>query len=446
MTSSPDRSALRPREVAELLEPVPGLGLPRPAYGSRSIANIGPSILRALGLEPSPDEVPLAPPLADPIDPFAGRRAEGTVVVFLVDGFGWRLLEDWTSDGREDARSWAALARPITTVFPSTTTAALTSLSSGTPPGRHGLVGYRQFLPRYGVVADMLRMSPLGAPVADLLIGPNWTPRDLSGAPTIFRRGVPGLAVSRDRFAGSGFTRLLYDGAAYAPYSTLADFAHELTRILARDDPPAVIYAYWDELDTIQHLRGMDRTLASFELDRVAQLVEYVRAHLPAPRRAQTTLLVTGDHGQVPATPEGRIAVESLPEVVRELAHPPTGDRRAGFFAARPGRADALADALRRVVPPGATLLPMDVAREKGLFGPPPHHPEISARLGDLLVLVPSPASLNYLLPGASPPARYLLGAHGGLDPAEIVVPLVAGRLDAFAPGPSAGAHAAPQR
>jgi hypothetical protein len=49
--------------------------------------------------------------------------------------------------------------------------------------------------------------------------------------------------------------------------------------------------------------------------------------------------------------------------------------------------------------------------------------------LGDLLVLVPSPAGLTYLPPGAALPSRYLLGAHGGLEPDELIVPLVAGFL-----------------
>ncbi|MGI0132606.1 MAG: alkaline phosphatase family protein [Thermoplasmata archaeon] len=433
-------------DLTELLSEVPDLGVPRPAYDGRSLANVGPTILRASGVEGSSGSIPLAPPLASTYDPFRGRRADGPIVVFLVDGLGWNLFREWVEDGSAEASRWSTHARAMTTVFPTTTTAALTSLSSGTPPGRHGLVGYRQFLPRYGVVADMLKMSPLGTPTPDLLVGPTWAPSDISGAPTIFRRGVDGIAVSRDRFQGSGFTRVLYDGAAFAGYSTLADFAHELVRLIARPDPPGVIFAYWDELDTIQHLRGRHRGLASFELDRIAGMVAYVRDHVPSARRARTTLLVTGDHGQVPATPAARIPVETHPAIVRELAHPLAGDRRAGFFAARPGRLPALRSALQKVVPPSSTILDMERALDGGLFGPPPYHAEIAARLGDLLVLVPAPTSLTYLLPGAAPPARYMLGAHGGLDPDELIVPLVAGRLEDFGKGAGQRSPAVPQR
>jgi hypothetical protein len=118
--------------------------------------------------------------------------------------------------------------------------------------------------------------------------------------------------------------------------------------------------------------------------------------------------------------------------VMAEISRPLAGDRRAGFLSARPGRIDALRAALQAVLPAGSRVIDMVVARDGGLFGPPPFHPELTERLGDLLVLVPSPAGLTYLMPGASPPSRHLDGAHGGLEPDELVVPLVAGPLEAF--------------
>jgi hypothetical protein len=74
----------------------------------------------------------------------------------------------------------------------------------------------------------------------------------------------------------------------------------------------------------------------------------------------------------------------------------------------------------------------MERARALGLFGPPPFHPEIEARTGDLLVLVPSPYGLTYLPPGAAPPTRHLFGAHGGLEAEEMTVPRVVLPFDAL--------------
>ena len=394
--------------------------------------NLAVSVFRAAGGRVSAGP-PLAPGLDADLDPFAGSTAPGPIVVLLVDGFGHAQLKDWRSTGSRRAHTWSGLARPITTVFPSTTTAALTSLSTGTPPARHGLVGYRQYLPRYGVVADLLKMSPVGVAGRDLLIGPRWRPSDLSGVPTLFRRGLRASALTREQFRGTGFTRLLYDGAEFVGYATGTDLARGLAQLLGRRNPPKVVFAYWDELDTIQHLRGPDRGLTSLELERVAHLVEHVAGAVPERRRRSARVVISGDHGQVPATVRSRVRLDAIPSIVAELARPLAGDRRAGFLLARPGRVTALRAALGRVLPTGARVVGMRDALRAGLFGPPPFHPEIDQRLGDLLVLVPSPAGLTYRTPGSALASRHLFGAHGGLEPDELVVPLVAGPLSAFA-------------
>jgi hypothetical protein len=402
-------------------------GLRLPEYDGGSLPNLAVSVARASGFRDRGGP-PLCPPLRHRLDPFEGRSAEGTIVLFLVDGFGFGDLVRWASDGGAGV-GWAERAHPITTVFPSTTTAALASLSTGTPPGRHGLVGYRQYLPRFGLVADMLKMTAAGLPGNDLLVGPAWKPSDVSGAPSLFRRGLRGTALTRDRFQPTGFTRLLYDGASFVGYATASDFAQELVQLLERPRPPPVIYAYWDELDTLHHLKGPTPALAGLELDHLHALLGFVARRLSPRRRDRATLLVTGDHGQVPATREGRIGLERLPGLHGLLSRPLTGDRRAGFLAIRPGQQGKVERILRRACPPGSRLVPMEIARRSGLFGPPPFHPELEARTGDLLVLVPSPYGLADLLPGRSPPPRHLFGAHGGLEPEEMEVPLVRWRF-----------------
>ncbi len=436
--SHPSRTTAEEPEVAELVNLHPDLHLPVPGYGGRSLANIASTLWESVPEHPSPPPAGMLPPLGPSLNPFRGARSPGTVVVFLVDGLGWFPFTRWTEGTGERGARWRASAHPITTVFPTTTTAALTSLSTGAAPSTHGLVGYRQYLPRFGVVADLLRMSPTGVPGQDLLVHRDFRPDLLSGAPTVFRRGLPGLALSRDRFEGTGFTRVLYDGAEYVPYATAADFAHQLTHLLSRDHPPSLVFTYWDELDTIQHLRGPEETaLFDLELSRVVDLVEHVAREVPAKVARTTTLLITGDHGQVPSGVDRQVRVDLVPAVAREMAHPLAGDRRAGFFAAKPGRQEALRAALEGALPQGSRLLRMEEAVGSGLFGPPPFHPELTERLGDLLALLPPPYGLTDLPPGAVPPKRHLFGAHGGLDPEELVVPLVAGTLSDLGPASS---------
>jgi hypothetical protein len=426
------------REVERLLGAHPRLGLPIPAYGGRSVPNLTATVAQAVGTELG---APSLPPLADDLDPFAGRRSEGPIVVLLVDGLGYLALERHRSGaGAARLPAPARQARPISSVFLTTTTVALTSLSTAAAPAAHGVVGHRQYLPRFGAVADLLRMSPIGAGSGnDLLVGNSWSPSLISGVPSIFRRGVPGVAVSRERFATSGFTRLLYDGAEYVGYSTLSEFALLLRSVLARDRPPPVVFAYWDDLDTVHHLRGPSDDAVEFEVEQVVRLLEFARRGLPATRARATTVLVTADHGHVPLDPERELKVDRDPALLDLLRRPSSGDRRAGLFAARPGRVPALREALDARLPPGSRTLLVADALEAGLFGPPPFHPELEERLGDVVALPAPPGGIAYTVPGRSGGSVELRSAHGGLTPEELLVPLLAGSLEEWAAGDRAG-------
>ena len=421
----------------------PRLGIPLPAYGGRSIPNLTVSLAHAVG-RPDRASLPL-PGLAPVLDPFHGGRLEGTVVVFLVDGLGWLALHE--SAARQPggpASRWVGLSKPLTSVFPTTTTVALTSLSTGAAPGQHGVVGHRVYLPRFDTVAELLRMSPLGVGTAETLVGPDWTPSVVSAVPSLFRRGLPAVAVSRDRYQGSGFTRLLYDGAEFVAYATLGDFASALVDLLSRSEPPPVVFAYWDDLDVTEHLRGPLPGLLDLEVDRVASLLAFVAHHLEPRVVRRSTLILTGDHGQVPMAPDHQLIADQDRGLLDLLAHPPSGDRRATYFSARPGRRSELKEVLEARRPPRSHLLEMPDAVEGGLYGPAPFHPELSSRLGDFLLLMPSPGGVSYTVLGNRPRGRPMKGAHGGLEPDELLVPMVAGSFEEVAAGPWRSSHLRP--
>jgi hypothetical protein len=416
-------------ELPSFVRPGRRTRVPVPAYEGRSIVNAAVSAYRASGRGDGPDdESALAPPLTPEIDPFRGGSAEGPVVVFLVDALGWNTLDEWVRATPDDElrRRWREAAQPITTVFPTTTTAALTSVSTGAVPARHGIVGYRQFLPRWGVLADLLKMSPVGLGAREQLIGPNWSPREISGVPTLFERRRSGVAVTREEFQGTGFTRLLYEGAEFVPYATGSDLALQLARVLERPTPPPLVYVYWPELDTAFHLNGPDPFLADLELRRLDLLLRAVAGRLSPRHRASCSILLTADHGHVPVRPDAVLAIDKEAEIARELAYPPGGDRRAAYLKAKPGRSEALRRAVEVRLPPGGRVVELAAAVEDGLFGPPPFHPELFDRLGDFVLVVPPPAAVQYTPPGFPAPKRHVLGSHGGFATEELLVPLVA--------------------
>src|SRR5579863_10377040 len=116
-------------------------------------------------------------------------------------------------------------------------------------------------------------MSPSDRPGSEELVNAGWSPADVSGVPPVFRRGVRGAVLSRRQFDGTGFNRVLYDGAEFVGYSSASDLAHLLVTLLRRPEPAPVTMVYWDELDTVHHLRGPEGRLFEFEADRLAHLL-----------------------------------------------------------------------------------------------------------------------------------------------------------------------------
>jgi hypothetical protein len=147
---------------------------------------------------------------------------------------------------------------------------------------------------------------------------------------------------------------------------------------------------------------------------------------LPAKDRDGTLLLVTADHGQIEIPQERIVSVADHPQLQQDLLVPVMGESRAAFLYPRPGRADAIADYLRRNFEDTFTVLRSADALAAGFFGQPVSD-EALARAGELLVLPRG----NYALQQDRPKIS-LVGRHGGLTDQEMLVPLIGVRLEAL--------------
>ena len=86
------------------------------------------------------------------------RVAEARHVVYLlVDGLGERQLERYVGERGLGGRFFGKHPfEPISTVFPATTAAAVTTFATGASPLEHGVLGWYLHLPDLGVVSTIL--------------------------------------------------------------------------------------------------------------------------------------------------------------------------------------------------------------------------------------------------------------------------------------------------
>jgi Type I phosphodiesterase / nucleotide pyrophosphatase len=355
-----------------------------PDYAGPCITNIVPALL-------GPDDAPPWLP--------ASARDAGQVVLFVVDGLGWEQLQ--TRLGL--VPTMAAMAgTPLTTVAPSTTATALTSITTGLPPGEHGIVGYRMAV--HGEVLNVLRWST-GAGDARQSIPPSKvqpTPPFLGQRPPV---------VTRAEYRRSGFTGAHLDPARYWGYRTPATMVTEVGRLLRSSEP--FVYAYYDGLDKVAHEYGLGEHYDA-ELTWIDHTIDRLLAQLPR----GGVLLVTADHGQV----EVGGNVVPLAADVLALSAMLSGEGRFRWLHARSGRAGALREAAEAHHGADAWVMTRDQMIADGWFGPVVNE-AAAARLGDVALV--ARRAISFHDPQDTGPYE-LVGRHGAATRAEMLVPLLA--------------------
>ncbi len=446
MNTKDVEDALLSRELPDLLPPDEGWVLPH--YDGLSISNLPATIACLLtGDLSSPDSTELIAGsrqiLPGALPPLPSRLWSGwlpglrRVILVILDALGYRMLQGMLSKG--DGRSFSDLAEagslvPLTSVFPSTTSAALVSLSTGRPPAEHGWLAYTMYLRELGIAANGVLLCPVWTRKTDMLVEWGLEPETLIALPTLAEwLGTMDIATSSlisMQFRGTAFSKMLYRGVAETRgHLHASDFWTLLRHQLAETrGKRALLTAYWGGLDTLAHAYGPETDLWEAEFRTVSHLLgQEFLASVPPEDREGTLLLVTADHGQIHIPPEHILTVNKDPQLNQHLMVPVMGESRAAFIYPRSGRAGTIRSYLTNAFPGWFTVLDSEQALEAGLMGKPIQD-ETYARAGELLVLAKGDHALQQTQPSVT-----LVGRHGGLTQEEMLVPLLGARLEALA-------------
>lgn len=363
-----------------------------PDYAGANVRGIVPAILGPVSWQPHlPDWMPELLTHAEQI------------VLLVVDGLGWDQLQTH----RHIAPTIAALSgRAISTVAPTTTATALTSIATGLTPGEHGVVGYRLVLG--GEVVNMLRWTHDGADRRR-----SQPPSDVQRYPAFLGESVP--VVSPSELCFSAFSEAHLRGARPVGFRATSSLPLEIRRELA--DGERFVYAYYGGVDRIAHERGFGEYYDA-ELRDADRLVGDLLDVLPP----GAALLVTADHGQVSV---GDRIVTPTPELL-SLVSMQSGEGRFRWFHARRGALDELVAAVEQEFGATGWIRTREQLVDECWFGPTVS-PPIAARLGDVAVIAREPVS--YFDPDDTGPFD-LVCRHGSMTSAEVYVPLVAGMPD----------------
>ena len=320
----------------------------------------------------------------------APERAERVVLV-LLDAFGWRFFS--RHGDHPLLRRMAAVTR-LTTQFPATTTAHVTTLHTGLPVGEHGLYEWHVYDAGLDAIVTPLLFSYAGDGTRDTLARAGVDPAGvLPSDETLYERlGAAGVACHV--FQPAAFTPSTYDsvlarGAELHPMAELRPGLAELAATLHAADGPAYAYVYWDEVDTVGHLRGPSSSDFALAVQRCLDALDNGLRALPE----GTVVLLAGDHGQVDVDPANTIYVnERWPELLGLLARgsrgrvlAPAGSARDLFLHCLPGAVDEVVELLARRLGERATVRRVADLVDAGWLGPVGER--LRARLPDVCVL-----------------------------------------------------------
>jgi type I phosphodiesterase/nucleotide pyrophosphatase len=333
------------------------------------------------------------------------RRVAGgeRVALVLLDALGLALLHR-----HEDHPLLRRLQiTPLASQLPSTTTAHVTTMHFGVPLPEHGLYEWNILEPALDEVICPLRFNLAGSDVPEELVG-RLDPAVLAPGPTFYETlGAPAFVLQPRAIEHSTFTRLATRGATVHGFETLAEGLASLGRILRAVDGPAYAFLYWDEIDRVGHEHGP--ASPQFHAEARAAL-DAVQARLAQLRGL--TVLLCADHGQVDVSPERVDYLDDLwpPLAGRLLQRRPAGSARDVFLHVREEHVEEVIRELAARLDDRARVAP--ATSLFGVIGP-----RLRDRLGQVVVL-PAPGRQAWLRSAAAN-ERWVLGQHGGLEPAE---------------------------
>jgi hypothetical protein len=362
------------------------------------------------------------------------------VVLFLIDGFGWRFVEQFQEHPFLKLVGRQGRIEKITAQFPSTTAAHLTTLHTGLSVGEHGIFEWTYYEPTLDAIIAPLLFSFAGTGDRDTLKAAGAKPRKLFPETTLYhalnKLGIRSTILQNREYTPSTYSKAISRGAQLFSFRDLPEGLVSLSQLLEKTSPPSYYVLYHDKVDSVSHDHGPASAQTEAQIQVFLMTMEHILRNSTIWKTKRILCLLSADHGQVETDPQTTVYINRDPRFVgvekflmtnREgKILVPAGSARDFFLYIREEMVDEAQIFLSERLNGQAEVRKVNDLAAEGYFGPI-ISPKFRARAGDLVIL-PYPGESVWWYEKDKYEQRFR-GHHGGLTPQEMEIPLLSWEL-----------------
>lgn len=370
---------------------------------SRSILNIISSVMNYYR---KPFEYSTLPVLDEKFNKYYKN-----IVLIVLDGMGTDMLEH---NLRSDDFLRKNYVQNLTSVFPSTTTSAMTSYYTGVSPNEHGWLGWSLFFKEFCRTIDVFTNldTYTKQPVSTSNVAEFVMPYE-----TIYRSIAESIIGDVQPFTISQSKVNLAENGNIHKTADKFERVCELLKSICATNQNTFTYVQWCSPDDTAHRTGCYSDETKEKLRSISHMLEKTISEL-----TDTLVIISADHGMIDISDE--ILIDRIPEINSCLTMTPFIESRAMSFFVKSDRKAYFVKAFESNMGHNFLLIPREEVFNKQLLGMGKTHPKTYDFIGDYLACAISDIGLRYRTLNTKPKIINKAN-HGGLTEQEMTVPLI---------------------
>lgn len=401
----------------------------KPLYDSYCFSNIPGTITNMFTGENHPSL---------PNDVFSGiPSGYDKIVFFMVDAFGWAFFEKYCDRFpilNEIVRN--GTVSKLTSQFPSTTAAHVTTLHTGLPVNINGVYEWFYYEPLVDDVITPLLFCLAGDKESETLKKSGINPRDIYPKDTIYKKlkvkGIESHTFHNSGINTSTYSNILLDGANIHGYYSVPEGLANLYSLLLDTHGKAYYYFYTSEIDTIGHHYGPGSPQFEAQMDSFFTDLERIFFKNLFGKLKDTLLIISADHGQTDVDLENPVYLNLQNKKVEKYLKTnksdnyivPCGSYRDMFLHVEGEYIDECLCYLKNTLGGIAEVYKTRDMINMGMFGSTKSSSTFLQRVGDIVILPYKDKSVWWYEKDKF--EVHMPGMHGGLTKEEVEIPFLA--------------------